>query len=393
MTRPALRVIGTSVTLTREVRRRAALDLGFPVEFEVLDGVDCQRRGIMSPDSYDVYDQWFHSLDLLWTAVSVQPIETTRLRRWGDLRLPGTPEVFRRGRGTRPGDVLFVQPERTLGPEPPPGEPPRIAMLPTAYNMDSFAYSTGSGSVSGSGSGPEQPESWSWLLDDGYHARAYLSADPAASAVELALAVQSAGLMQIKDVGDLSIEEIDEMFGHLMVMRRAGHFGRFWNSSEDSVRAMSGSGPIIGAMWSPAYYALRASGSPLTYAAPAEGYRGWHSGLSISAATDGERLDMAYDYLNWWLDGVPGAIMARQGYYMSVVEPLRGTLTESEWNYWYGGEPAVEDLSGRDGTIARRGERREGGSYLQREARVVVWSTIMPEHNYLIRRWREFLDG
>jgi len=22
--------------------------------------------------------------------------------------------------------------------------------------------------------------------------------------------------------------------------------------------------------------------------------------------------------------------------------------------------------------------------------RVAVWSTIMPEHNYLIRRWREF---
>ena len=84
--------------------------------------------------------------------------------------------------------------------------------------------------------------------------------------------------------------------------------------------------------------------------------------------------------------------MARQGYYMSVAGPLRQTLSAAEWAYWYGGEAAATDLPGLDGAmVVRQGERREGGGASERVARVAVWSTIMPEHNYLARRWREFL--
>jgi putative spermidine/putrescine transport system substrate-binding protein len=97
--------------------------------------------------------------------------------------------------------------------------------------------------------------------------------------------------------------------------------------------------------------------------------------------------------MNWWLEGTPGAIMARQGYYMSVTEPLGDTLSDAEWLYWYGGEPASEDLRGASGKIiVNQGERREGGSYQDRIGRVAVWSTIMPEHNYLLRRWRELIE-
>jgi len=51
-------------------------------------------------------------------------------------------------------------------------------------------------------------------------------------------------------------------------------------------------------------------------------------------------------------------------------------------------------LPGLDATIVvRRGERREGGSYRERVAKIKVWSTIMQEHNYLIRKWRDFIEG
>src|SRR4029453_15125709 len=99
MADPVLRVIGTSATLTPELRRRASLDLGFEVAFEVLDGLACQRRGVTEPLSYDVYDQGFHSLDFLWAAGSIQPIDTERIARWGQVQPAGSLAAAGRGFG------------------------------------------------------------------------------------------------------------------------------------------------------------------------------------------------------------------------------------------------------------------------------------------------------
>ncbi len=391
MTGPALRVIGTSVTLTGELRRRAAADLPFPIEFEVLDGQACLRRGVLQPESYDVYDQWFHSVDVLWTAGSIQPIDTARIRRWPQVRVAGQLPGARAGRsrGAVPTEQMFVQPDRTLGPAHAQAGAPQIGMLPTTYNVDSFAYARDLVADTR----PGEAESWAWLLDDRWHGRCTLSLDPAGSAVELALAARSAGLVALNDPGDLTIEEIDALFEVLMSRKRRGHFTRFWGSSEESVGLMAGPNCILGSLWSPAFYTLRGMGRDVVYAAPQEGYRGWHSGLCLSAAAGDAARAAAYAYMNWWLDGTPGAIMARQGYYISVVEPLKDTLSEAEWQYWYDGKAAAEDLPGVSVPVAvRRGERREGGNYQDRVARVAVWSTIMPEHNYLARRWREFLE-
>ena len=382
-----LRVLGTTATLLEPLRRRAIRDLGFDIRFEVEDGQACQRRAIMRPDSFDIYDQWFHSVDLLWTASTIQPIATDRITRWPQVRLPADAAGGqRRAAGRRPSEVMFVQGDDTLG----AGSTGRIAMLPTAYNVDSFAYVRDRVPKALRGA----PESWSWLLDEHWRGRCTMSQDPAPSAVELALAAVSSGAMEIADLGDLTIEEIDRLIDLLMGRKRRGHFARFWDSSEESVRLMIGPGCSLGALWSPAYYALRATGRDIAYAMPREGYRGWQAGLSLSAALPAEKDEMAYAFLNWWLDGAPGAVMARQGYYMSVVEPLRTTLSAAEWDYWYAGLPAACDLAGVDGsTVVRAGERREGGSYAERSTRVAVWSTIMSEHNYLARRWREFQEA
>lgn len=391
MTTPPLRVIGTSATLTEGLCRAAREALPFPIRFEILDGPACMRRGVLSPDSYDVYDQWFHSLDVLWTAGAIQPIDTARIRRWAQVRIAGQMPGSGRGtsQGTAPSEQLFVQHDGTLGGRADGAGPPRIGMLPTTYNVDSFAYAR----EILSDVSPDESESWAWLLDDRWHGRCTLSLDPAGSAVELALAARAAGLIDVRDPGDMTIEEIDTLFQVLMSLKRRGHFTRFWGATEDSVALMAGSNAVIGSLWSPAYYSLRAMGRDIVYAAPREGYRGWHSGLCLSASLEGERREAAYAFLNWWLDGTPGAIMARQGYYVSVVDTLRDTLSQAEWDYWYEGKPAAEDLPGLSSAIAvRRGEMREGGSYLNRVAKISVWSTVMPEHNYLARRWREFLE-
>ena len=219
MSKRPLKVIGTSVTLPEQLRRRALRDLAFPIEFDVLDGISCQQRGITSPGSFDVYDQWFHSIDLLWTAGSVQPIETRRIRRWNEVslhsgpvaRLAATTPLATGSSGMRPSDLLFVQEDNTLGPAP----TPTIAMLPTTYNVDSFAYAPDIAAPLGFAA----PESWAWLLDERWHGRCTLSKDPAASTVELALAARSAGLVDIADPCNLSIEEIDALVDLVMARR------------------------------------------------------------------------------------------------------------------------------------------------------------------------------
>ena len=391
MSRSALRIIGTGSTLTDELCRAARKDLPFPVEFEILDGPSCMRRGVLRPESYDIYDQWFYSLDVLWTAGAIQAIDTGRIKRWTEVRLAGQMPGTTSGasQASAPSAQLFVQGDGTLGEKQDGDGPPRIGMLPTTYNVDSFGYARELLDEVG----PDEQESWAWLLDDRWHGRCTLSLDPAGSAVELAMAARAAGLMEVRDPDNLTIEEIDVLFQVLRSFKRRGHFTRFWGTSEDSVALMAGANAVIGSLWSPAYYSLRGMGRDIIYAAPREGYRGWHSGLCVSSNVEGEMADAAYAYMNWLLEGMPGAIMARQGYYASVVGTLRETLSQAEWEYWYEGKAAAEDLAGPSANIAvRRGETREGGNYMNRVARISAWSTVMPEHNYLARRWREFLE-
>ncbi|MEQ1622949.1 MAG: extracellular solute-binding protein [Methylococcales bacterium] len=385
MTEAALRVIGTSVTLHESVQKLAVRDLDFPIAFEVLDGLTCQQRGVTQPETYDVYDQWFHSVDLLWTAGSIQSIDTAQVHLWDNLS-PLTRSVNSKSeeKGTRPVDVIYVQPNNALGSE----YSEKISMLPTTFNVDSFAYVADSANTS-----LPKEESWSWLLDDCWHGHARVSRDPASSVIELALAATSAGLMDAENVGDLSIEEVDILFDILMKYKKKGHFNKSWTSHEESVRQFMLPSTLIGSLWSPAYYEAKGLGRNLKYACPKEGYRGWHSGLCLSAVLSAEMHEKSYDYLNWWLSGVPGAIMARQGYYMSVIEPMMRTLSEEEWDFWYGGRPAAKDLISLHGeTAVFKGETRPGGSYENRISGIAAWSTIMNEHNYIVRRWREFLD-
>ena len=390
MKRPKLHVLGTSVTLLDVIRKAAEHDLGIDIEYEVLDGVHCQQKAVTSPALFDVYDQWYNSIDLLWTAGAIQPIETARIELWdqvGSLTKTGRVNpVDKSGQGVNPADVQFIQADGTLG----RNATDRITMLPTAHNVDSFVYVP---EVEGH-YGAKAVESWAWLFDDEWHGKCGLLSDPAIGVADIALGAQSAGLVQFEDIGNMSTDEIDELVCLLIERKKNGHFRHFWSTLADSITMMERKKAVIATMWSPAIVSLLASGNRIKSASPVEGYRGWHSGLALSSRLDEERLEAAYAYLNWWLSGKPGAIVARQGYYISAPEQIRQFLTRNEWNYWYEGLPAQGSIHGPDGQIiARKGERRDGGSYAERMSNIALWSPLMDEHNYLVRRWNEFLDA
>ena len=209
---------------------------------------------------------------------------------------------------------------------------------------------------------------------------------------DLALAARAQGIIEFEDIGNMTIAEIDKLFALLVERKRAGHFTGVWNSVPESVDFMSSGRAVVESMFSPGAATLQSKGIPVIYAAPKEGYRAWHGVMCLSSACNEEELEAAYAYMNWWLSGRPGALMARQGYYISVQEPARSYLSQDEWDYWYEGREARADIVGINGeTIAQQGDRRNGGSYLDRMGNVAVWNTVMDQYEYLLLRWGEFV--
>ncbi|MEZ6048600.1 MAG: extracellular solute-binding protein [Planctomycetaceae bacterium] len=254
------------------------------------------------------------------------------------------------------------------------------------HNVDSSGYNT---QVIPQGTAYES-ESWGWLLDDAYRGRVGLVNEPTIGIFDAALAAQAKGLIAFNDIGNLSRLEVDSLIEVMVDYKRRGQFNGIWSSVPQSVNFMKTGRVCIESMFSPAVSTLNGMGIPVTYAAPREGYRGWHGVLCLSSETNGYVRDAA-DYMNWWLDGWAGAYMARQGYYISIPGIAREYLTPQEWDYWYEGKPAEGNLPGANGRIAvKDGSVRTGGSYLNRLSNVAVWNTVMDTYEYSLVRWYEF---
>jgi putative spermidine/putrescine transport system substrate-binding protein len=385
-----LRVMGAPGSMTEAIRKRAEADLGFPLHFQPFDGLQLQRRAVVNPDGFDVLGHWSLSTELAWTARAIQPIDVNKIDCWEDvLKLDDTHQLLTElnvGKGVSPRTVLFVQANGLLGPT----LTEQVAMVPTMYHFDSFGYHPSIRSDLANG----EKESWGWLLDDRWRGRVALTSHPPIGIVEMALAAEAKGLMQFNDVGNLEIEEIDELISLLIEYRHKRHFRAFWENASQSVELMRRGGVRIESMWPEAIQAMKRVGIPVCHAVPREGTRAWMIGLSVSSRCKGVRLKRAYSFINWWLSGWVGAYIARLGIYSTASNRAANYLTEAEWAYWYRGEPAttvIRDNSGRK--VARPGEARSGGSYVERMKQVAVWNTFNNEYNYLIRRWRDFMTA
>ncbi|ACR14052.1 putative membrane protein [Teredinibacter turnerae T7901] len=384
-----IRVLGTHVTLQEDIRQRAMGDLGFNIEFEPKGSAAVLQKASLSPESFDLYEQWSNSIHVLWQSGSIQPIEKSRIVRWAEinsLTKTGklTPEA-QFGAGDAPYKILNVQSDGTLSAAP----SQHISFLPYVHNVDSFGYNTRSIAAGK----PYETESWSWLLNPDYQGKVGVVNAPTIGLFDLALAAQSLGLATFKDIGSMTRAEIDLLFEALSEYKKRGHFNGFWTSVPESVEFMKQGRVVIQSMFSPGVTALNGMNIPVIFAAPKEGYRGWHGVMCLSSATQGYAKDAAYEYMNWWLSGWPGAFIARQGYYISNPEHSRELLSDDEWRYWYLGEETRIPLRGTDGNISvKAGERRTGGSYEKRLSNIAVWNTVMPTYDYSLQKWYEFIS-
>lgn len=386
--RQKLRVLGTHVTLQEPIREQAQKDLGIDIVFEAKGDAALLQKASTRPETFDLYEQWSNSIKLLWQANAIQPIDRRRIDHWGEVNnLTKTGRIVDNapyGAGDAPYKLLYAQPDGSLS----SAVSDEISFLPYVHNVDSFGYNT---SIVPQGKAYET-ESWGWLLDERWRGRVALANEPTIGLFDAALAVQAHGLMKFNDIGNMTNAEVDQLFDILLEFKAKGHFNGLWNSVPQSAEFMREGRVVIESMFSPAVAMLRGDGIPCEYAAPKEGYRAWHGVMCLSSKTSGEALDAAYAYMNWWLSGWPGAFIARQGYYISNPERSRSFLDPAEWDYWYGGEPARQDLRGPDGRIvARVGERRNGGSYQRRLGNIAVWNSVMNTYEYSLVRWYELV--
>lgn len=385
-----LRVLGTHVTLQEELRQRAMKELGINIIFEPKGSAAVLQKASISPGAFDLYEQWSNSINVLWQSGSIKSIDSRRITNWNEINnLSKTGQLVegaKIGKGDAPHRILYVQDDGSLDSTP----SPKVSFLPYVHNVDSFGYNT---HLIKPGI-PYETESWGWLLDEKYSGKVGVVNAPTIGIFDLALAAQASGQMHFNDLGAMTRSELDKLFSILIEKKQSGHFSGFWTSVPESIDFMKTGRVTIESMFSPAVSALNGQGIPVRYAAPKEGYRGWHGVMCLSSAVKKQTEDIAYEYMNWWLSGWPGAYIARQGYYISNPQRSKSYLSQAEWDYWYNGKPAVKNLNGTDGKVSiKQGHIRSGGSYEQRFGNVAIWNTVMPNYDYSLRKWYEFISA
>ncbi len=215
--------------------------------------------------------------------------------------------------------------------------------------------------------------------------------EPAIGLFDLALALSASGKMQFEDMGNMSVEEIDELVDHARNLILSGHLSPLLVAGRRAGRTVH-VGRVEACLDLVAHH--RRDEAPWTEGSAGAAHGGVSPGMAacVCRNLEGRTLDRAYDWLNWYLDGYAGSVVARQGYYMCAPERVRAYLSQAEWDYWYEGLPATEVLNDNAGRPAIRvGEVRWGARAWI--ARVMWRSGTRPwsKHNYVVRRWGELV--
>ena len=381
-----IRTIGLGVSIINEIQSKAAKDLGFKIRGQAIDYGALFAKSLQQNDQFEVSECYFDMFDFMIPSKVFQPIDTKRIKDWDKVsNLSKTGKLTpgsQVGQGDAPVRQMWVNEngERAKGPSR------YISAVPFIHNADSLGYN------------PDDTgrpiDSWAELFSSDFKGKVALLNIPQIGAMDAAMGVEALGLMKFGDKGNMTRKEIDFLVDFLITKKKEGHFRAFWSTFGQSVNLMVSGEVVLQSMWSPAVTAVKAEGVPCIYASPKEGMRGWHGALAISAKTSGKKLDQAYEYLNWWLDGWAGAFVARQGYYLSTPANTKKSLSAEEWDFWYEGKPAARELPDPFGSpLVAKGDVRDGGSYEQRFKKIAVWNSVMTENDYLVKRWTEFLSA
>ena len=435
-----LNMISLGVEWPAGAQAQAEKDLGVKFNVQLLSTNAQVQKSITAPDSFDIGGLYNYQMFPIWPTGNFQPVDRTKFTAWNDyypLFTKGrtvssdTSRTF--GQGDAPFRVLFLDTggsangvgkstglpltkegpttntqivqwwnEATNSPNGGKAQPQWVLGGTAHFNMDSMGYN---GDVIKKA--PNQVH-WGELLNPAWKGRVALLNDSGIALQDAGNAVKQLGLMKFADLGNMTKPEIDGLIKIMISYKKKGQFRAFWATFNESVNLMSSKEVVIESMWSPAVALLTAQGVPVRYAYPPEGMRGWCGCQAIPKHVTGDKLTAVYDYMNWMNEGFLGALIMRQGYYVSNGKTLPAWLnspratstgkpafTMDEYEYWYNGKPAAKDLPGITGHVGdiKKGTTRDGGSFLQRSKNYSSWNSFFKESVYQVKRYNDFLSA
>jgi putative spermidine/putrescine transport system substrate-binding protein len=381
-----LRYLGTAVNQDRKIAEKFEADTGIKIQYVAVTTDDVTKKAVTAPNSFDLIDTEYFSLKKIIPTGNLMGIDTKRIKNADKI----TP-LFTQGmvggkkvgdQGTAPKKVMYLaSPEaKTFSATP----TQFMTLIPTVYNADTL------------GIRPDlikRPiDSWKELLNPEFKGKASILNIPSIGIMDAAMVVEASGLHKYPDKGNMSKAEIDLTIKTLIEAKKAGQFRSLWKDFNESVNLMASGEVVIQSMWSPAVTAVRTKGIACTYQPLKEGYRAWAAGFGVPRTLRGKKLDAAYEFINWFLDGWAGAYLNRQGYYSAVLDTAKAKMEAYEWAYWMEGKAAEKDILSPNGDkLAKAGEVRDGGSYEARMGGIACWNAIMDENAYMVRKWNEFV--
>ena len=383
-----LRYLGTAVNQSADIAKKVKEDTGITIEYIPVTTDDVTRRVITQPNSYDVVDAEYFSLKKLVPSGNMLAMDGKKIRNFDKI----TP-VFTKGelpsgkkigdQGTAPKKVMFLEGENSTKFSKSPTQ--WATLIPTVYNADTL------------GIRPDlikRPiNKWKELLNPEFKGKAAILNIPSIGIMDAAMVVESMGEYKYPDKGNMTKAELDRTMKILTEAKKDGQFRAFWKDFNESVNLMASGETVIQSMWSPAVTAVKSKGIPCVYQPLAEGYRAWAAGFALSKGIKGTpKADLAYEFVNWFLDGWAGAYLNRQGYYSAVLDTAKAKMEPYEWAFWMEGKPAEKDIKAPDGTLLEKaGAKRDGGSYDDRMGGVACWNAVMDENDYMVKKWNEFI--
>ncbi len=380
---------GPPVTAIQAIGDQATKDLGFKVTMQTSENADLLNRFLTQSANFDVADVSMPYLKYLTGRGIMQTIPVEKFKNWD-----ATYSLFSKGeypdgrrasnQGISPYTVLYAT--DATGNKLADAPTGFLTGVPTTTNADTL------------GIRPDlvgRPiNSWADLIDPAFKGKSALQDNPTIGVIDVAMALEARGDIKYVNKGNMTKAEIDKTTATMQDIKRSGQFRSFWASFDQSVNLMASGEVVIQSMWSPAVTAVRTRGIPCTFQPLKEGYRGWGYMFGMMKHLSGMKLDAAYEYLNWYTSGFAGAFVAREGYYAGQPENVKKYLTPNEYDYWYGGKPAAEDIRDPFGKLMEKaGRSRDGGSFADRMGNIAVWNSVMDEDRYLTRKWNEFITS
>ncbi len=381
-----LRYLGTAVNQDKLIAEKFEADTGIRVQYVAVTTDEITKRAVTAPSSFDLIDTEYFSLKKIVPTGNLLGIDARRIKNADKIT-----SLFTKGevagkkvgdQGTAPKKVMYLPGANATTFATSPTQ--FMTLIPTVYNADTL------------GIRPDlikRPiSSWAELLNPEFKGRASILNIPSIGIMDAAMVVEAKGIHKYADKGNMTRAEIDLTIKTLIEAKKAGQFRALWKDFNESVNLMASGEVVIQSMWSPAVTAVRSKGIDCTFQPLKEGYRAWAAGFGIPKTVSGKKLDAAYEFINWFLDGWAGAYLNRQGYYSAVLETAKAKMEPYEWAYWMEGKPAAQDIKSPHGDVlAKTGSVRDGGSYEQRMGGIACWNAVMDENEYMVRKWNEFV--